>query len=62
MPGNYVVVRKDVMKALYTAVVMANAVLEKERFAGMDQNPKGVRDLVGHAAIALESVNISEFM
>lgn len=59
---DYVAVDKTVMRKLYEAVVIANAVLEKERFAGMDQNPKGVRDLVGSAAIALEKVNISEFI
>lgn len=60
--ADLVAVDKDVMRKLYTAVVIANAVLEKERFAGTDQNPKGVRDLVGSAAIALEKVNISEFI
>lgn len=30
---------------------LANATLEKHRFAGMDQNPKGIQDLIGSAAL-----------
>lgn len=41
-----------------TALAVANSVLEKSRFTGTDQNPKGVRDLVGSAAFAADRVDL----
>jgi len=55
-------IEREVYLKLYDAVMTANAVLEKHRFDGMDQNPKGVRDLVGSAAIALERIKLSEII
>ena len=39
------------IKTMANALNLANRVLLKTRFAGMDQNPKGINDVVGSAAL-----------
>lgn len=40
------------------ALMVADEVLQRVRFTGMDQNPKGVRDLVGSAAHAASQIDL----
>lgn len=42
------------------ALAIANSVLEKNRFTGMDQNPKGVRDLVFSASFDADKIDVKE--
>lgn len=43
---------EDLFRRMFVALATASSVFETQRFGGLDQNPKGVRDLVGVAAFA----------
>ena len=44
----------ELWKQMQTALIFADMALSENRFAGTNQNPYGVRDLVGSAALAVE--------
>lgn len=41
---------QQLIQRLTEALELANGVLLKQRFAGLDQNPMGIHDVVGAAA------------
>jgi len=53
-----VTIRRDVFLNMRIALAVAHAVLEKNRFTGTDQNPEGVRDLVGSATYEADRIQI----
>jgi hypothetical protein len=46
----------ELFRQMRTALAVADSVLQKHRFAGTDQNPKGVTDLVGSALLAADRI------
>lgn len=58
--ADQVLISLSLFKDMRDALIVANEVLEKHRLAGTDQNPQGVRDLVGSAA--LRSRNAAKIM
>lgn len=61
MTARTITIPKALFDQMRVALVIADDVLQKERFTGLDQNPKGVRDLVGSAAIAADHAQIKFF-
>jgi hypothetical protein len=60
--GLYVIADVEALKKAFVemraALAVADSVLEKSRFTGTDQNPKGVRDLVGYALGLADKVKV----
>lgn len=46
----------DTFERIRMALVFADEVLKTTRFAALDQNPKGVRDLVGSARLVVDGM------
>lgn len=53
------VVEKTLFDRMREALLVTDKVLEKERFTGMDQNPSGVRDLVGSVVLDLNNLTVT---
>lgn len=53
-----VMIDKKLFDQLRMALVIADDVLCNTQFTGLDQNPKGIRDLVGSASLAIQRVKV----
>ena len=47
---------RSTLEHLLRELRYANRVLEEKRFAGLDQNPKGIRDIYGSVEIQLRNI------
>jgi len=56
--ANTITIDRKLFVDMRTALMVADSVLQGVRFTGMDQNPKGVRDLVGSAAHAAIQIDL----